>query len=57
MNKFIKLPLYLAIVGAITTAALATVHQFTDPIIKENKIKAEKAALQELFTEQTIWTW
>lgn len=51
MNKFIKLPLYLAIVGAITTAALATVHQFTDPIIKENKIKAEKAALQELFTE------
>jgi electron transport complex protein RnfG len=49
MNKFIKLPLYLAIVGALTTAALATVHQFTAPIIAENIIKAEEAALQELF--------
>lgn len=54
MNKFIKLPLYLAIVGALTTAALATVHQFTAPIIAENKIKAEKAALQELFEGASV---
>ncbi len=51
MNKFIKLPLYLAIVGAVSTAALATVYEITAPIIAEAKIKAEKAALIQIFPE------
>lgn len=54
MNKFFKLPLYLAIVGAITTFALALAQNITAPVISENEIAAETGAFKDLFPNATF---
>lgn len=48
MNKFLKLPLFLASVGGICTAVLATTYELTNPIkvARENAIK--EAAFKEV---------
>lgn len=54
MNKFIKFPLILGIVGAIATFALALVFQITDPLIQSAKNGQETEAVQSMFEGKTI---
>ena len=46
MNKFLKLPLFLGVVGGICTAVLATTYAITNPIkvAKENEAKVNANA-------------
>lgn len=48
MNKFIKYPLILGVVGAICAGALGLVYEITNPIITERANAASTAALKEL---------
>ena len=42
MNKFLKLPLFLAVVGGVCTAVLATTYAITNPIVVQ---RAETARI------------
>ena len=44
MNKFLKLPLFLAVVGGICTAVLATTYAITNPIVVQRVQKEQFAA-------------
>ena len=44
MNKFLKLPLFLAVVGGICTAVLATTYALTNPIVVQRVQKEQFAA-------------
>ncbi len=39
MNKFLKLPLFLAVVGGVCTAVLATTYAITNPIVVQREQK------------------
>ena len=43
MNKFLKLPLFIAVVGGVCTAVLATTYAITNPIIEQRKETARLA--------------
>lgn len=49
MNKTLKLVLFLAIVAAISGASIGLVNQFTEPVIKENALAAEKKNLEVIY--------
>ena len=44
MNKFVKLPLFLAVVGGVCTAVLATTYELTNPIKVARENAAKEAA-------------
>ena len=44
MNKFLKLPLFLAVVGGVCTAVLATTYAITNPIVVQRVQKEQFAA-------------
>lgn len=48
MNKFLKLPLFLASVGGICTAVLATTYELTNPIKVARETEARNAAFKEI---------
>ena len=48
MNKFVKLPLFLAAVGGICTAVLATTYELTNPIKEAREKAAKEAAFKEI---------
>lgn len=49
MNKTLKLILFLAIVSAISGLSIGLVNQFTEPVIKENAIAAERKNLEVIY--------
>lgn len=49
MKKILHLTLFLALISAVAGGALAAVNNVTAPIIAENAIKVEKAALEKLY--------
>lgn len=53
MNKFIKYPLFLGIVGAVCSFMLAAVYGFTSPIINERLNNETNAAITELYPSAT----
>ncbi|MEA4822091.1 MAG: FMN-binding protein, partial [Erysipelotrichales bacterium] len=53
MNKFLKYPLFLGIVGAICSFMLAAVYGFTSPIINERINNETNAAITELYPSAT----
>ena len=50
MNKFLKLPLFLAVVGGVCTAVLATTYAITNPIVVQRVQKEQFAAYFGAFT-------
>lgn len=48
MNKFVKLPLFLGVCGAICAGVLAVVNGFTAPIIADNNEKAQNANIYKI---------
>jgi Na+-translocating ferredoxin:NAD+ oxidoreductase RnfG subunit len=51
MNKFVKFPLVLGIVGVICTGALSLVYEITNPIIKDRINQEANAAILELIPD------
>ena len=51
MNKFVKLPLFLAAVGGICTAVLATTYELTNPIKVAKENAAKEAAFKEILKD------
>lgn len=49
MNKTLKLILFLAIVSAISGLSIGLVNQFTEPVIKENAVAAERKNLEVIY--------
>ncbi len=50
MNKFIKYPLTLGVIGAICAFALAAVHGVTEPIIAERVAQEAFNSISELYS-------
>jgi Na+-translocating ferredoxin:NAD+ oxidoreductase subunit G len=50
MTKIIKFALFLAIICGIAGGALAYVNAITYPIIQERKLAADKATLEQIFS-------
>jgi len=51
MNKFVKFPLVLGIVGVICTGALSLVYEITNPIIQDRINQEANAAILELIPD------
>ena len=48
MNKFVKLPLFLGIVGGICTAALAATYGITNPEFEKRETERKNAAFKDI---------
>ena len=53
LNKFVKFPLVLGIVGTICAGALGVVYEITNPIIQDRVNKEANAAIMELLPDMT----
>lgn len=51
MKKSLKLVLFLAIVAAISGLSIGIVNQYTEPVIKQNAVNAEKKNLELIYPE------
>ena len=51
MNKFVKLPLFLGVVGGICTAVLATTYAITNPIKVAKELEAKNKAFEAILTD------
>ena len=54
MNKLVKLPLFLGIVGASCGAVLAGLYAWTNPIIEENTAKAAAQSYLEIYKKYSV---
>ena len=54
MNKLVKLPLFLGIVGASCGAVLAGLYAITNPIIEENTAKAAAQSYLEIYSKYSV---
>lgn len=48
MNKFVKLPLFLGVVGGICTAVLATTYAITNPEFEKREAERKNAAFKDI---------
>lgn len=48
MNKFVKLPLFLGVVGGICTAVLATTYAITNPEYEKREAERKNAAFKDI---------
>ena len=48
MNKFLKLPLFLGVVGGLCTAVLATTYAITNPEFLKRETERKNAAFKDI---------